>query len=82
LNCVNNLSKTDERDDVKIPAASLIGDLNRREKKWMLPQEFSLIKVLPGDPGQPKSGSQPPGQSPTPTNLNAAAPEFQPTALE
>lgn len=81
LTCVNNLSKNDERDDVKIPAASLIGDLNRREKKWMLPQEFSLIKVLPGDPGQPKSGSQPPRGS-TPTNLNAAAPEFQPTALE
>ncbi|KAL4874731.1 transcription factor/nuclear export subunit protein 2-domain-containing protein [Aspergillus karnatakaensis] len=42
LTCVNQLSQNDERDDVKIPAASLIGDLNRREKKWMLPQAFHL----------------------------------------
>lgn len=44
LKCVNHLSHNDERDDVKTPAASLIGDLNRREKKWMLPQAFNEIK--------------------------------------
>lgn len=43
LTCVNTLSKEDKRDDVKIPAASLIGDLNRREKKWMLPQAFMIV---------------------------------------
>ncbi|KAJ6053364.1 uncharacterized protein N7446_009376 [Penicillium canescens] len=72
LNCVNNLSKNDERDDVKIPAASLIGDLNRREKKWMLPQAFNMVKAADA---QAHSGSQHPA---TPT-LNAAAPEFNPT---
>lgn len=87
LTCVNNLSKNDERDDVKIPAASLIGDLNRREKKWMLPQAFNLAKTQPG--AEPKAGSQPPSdgkagtpraQSATPTPLNASAPEFKPTS--
>ncbi|KAJ5573603.1 uncharacterized protein N7459_008030 [Penicillium hispanicum] len=81
LACVNTLSKNDERDDVKIPAASLIGDLNRREKKWMLPQAFNLVKAQP-DGGQAKAGSQPPGtpqpRPSTPASLNAAAPEFKP----
>lgn len=87
LNCVNSLSKNDERDDVKIPAASLIGDLNRREKKWMLPQAFNLAKTQPG--ADSKAGSQPPAdgkvgtpraQSATPTPLNASAPEFKPAS--
>jgi THO complex subunit 2 len=43
LACVNSLSQNDERNDVKTPAASLIGDLNRREKKWMLPQAFMIV---------------------------------------
>ncbi|CAI7576831.1 unnamed protein product, partial [Penicillium pancosmium] len=82
--CVDTLSEEDERDDVKIPAASLIGDLNRREKNWMLPQAFNLIKHPDG--GQPNTGSHPPAdhfdkagtpgsQSPA---LNATAPEFKP----
>ncbi|KAJ5619079.1 hypothetical protein N7510_003063 [Penicillium lagena] len=83
LTAVNTLSKTDERDDVKIPAASLIGDLNRREKKWMLPQEFNLVQAQAGA-GQGRAGStvDKPGtsrpQSATPTPLNAAATEFKP----
>jgi THO complex subunit 2 len=43
LACVNSLSQNDDRSDVKTPAASLIGDLNRREKKWMLPQAFMIV---------------------------------------
>lgn len=85
LNCVNHLSKNDERDDVKIPAASLIGDLNRREKKWMLPQAFNLVKAQ-GDTGPSKSGSQGPGTpqlgSSMPTALNGAANEFRPSTGE
>lgn len=78
--CVNTLSKNDERDDVKIPAASLIGDLNKREKKWLLPNAFALLK---GEiPGQKKSASQPPGNASTAAQLNASAPEFKPTASE
>ncbi|KAJ5177028.1 uncharacterized protein N7482_002905 [Penicillium canariense] len=89
LDTVNDLSKNDKRDDVKIPAASLIGDFNRRSKQWMLPQEFYLNNSNAPDAGQAKSGSQPPAdrtgkadssrpQSSTPTPLNASAPEFTP----
>lgn len=75
LSCVDHLSKNDERDDVKIPAASLIGDLNRREKQWMLPQAFNLVAQpqstdKAGKPGTPGSA--------TPVPLNASAPEFNP----
>ena len=97
LTSVNNLSKNDERDDVKIPAASLIGDLNRREKKWMLPQAFMIAsptaskgqgaaaskneQMAVDKAGAGKSKSpQPPSSRSTP--LNAAAPDFKPTAAE
>lgn len=43
LSIVNHLKTSDTRDDVKIPAASLIGDLNKREKKWLLPQAFMIV---------------------------------------
>ncbi|KAL4909391.1 hypothetical protein BDW74DRAFT_146483 [Aspergillus multicolor] len=78
---VNNLSQTDERDDVKIPAASLIGDLNRREKKWMLPQAFMTSNQLPLGKGSQPTGRATPSRpdSTTPTPFNAAAPEFKPS---
>ncbi|THC95729.1 hypothetical protein EYZ11_004807 [Aspergillus tanneri] len=90
LNSVNNLSQNDERDDVKIPAASLIGDLNRREKKWMLPQAFMITsQPLPAKGNLPKTENlatdkagkpgTPRPQSTTPT-LNATAPVFKPPA--
>ncbi|KAL4925390.1 putative THO complex component (Rlr1) [Aspergillus undulatus] len=83
---VNKLSQNDERDDVKIPAASLIGDLNRREKKWMLPQAFMISnQPLPkGSQPADKAGSTPASrpQSTTPTSFNAAAPEFKPSGAE
>ncbi|KAE8149984.1 transcription factor/nuclear export subunit protein 2-domain-containing protein [Aspergillus avenaceus] len=84
LASVNNLSQTDERDDVKIPAASLIGDLNRREKKWMLPQAFMITsQPAAGKGNAPRSepdkiaGGKAGSQSTNPA-LNAAAAEFKP----
>ena len=62
LKCVNDLSHHDKRDDVKIPAASLIGDLNRRERKWIAPQAFMIINQPvppPSAPSTPKSTSGP-----------------------
>lgn len=90
LTSVNNLSHNDERDDVKTPAASLIGDLNRREKKWMLPQAFNEIKgpVAAAANQTPKNESATTdktaagasrSQSATPAQLNAAAPTFKPS---
>ncbi|KAB8264091.1 transcription factor/nuclear export subunit protein 2-domain-containing protein [Aspergillus pseudonomiae] len=89
LTSVNNLSQNDERDDVKIPAASLIGDLNRREKKWMLPQAFMITSQPAAGKGNPPksesvdknaNGKSLPSrpQSSTP-GLNASATEFKPT---
>jgi THO complex subunit 2 len=45
LQCVNSLSN-DEREDVKIPAASLKGDFSKREKEWLLPQAFMIVGYL------------------------------------
>jgi THO complex subunit 2 len=79
LNCVDRLSKTDERDDVKIPAASLIGDLNRREKKWMLPQAFNILAApLQSRPQQSADKAGKAGTPGSATLLNASAPEFSP----
>ncbi|KAF9891001.1 hypothetical protein FE257_005258 [Aspergillus nanangensis] len=79
LTCVNTLSKEDERDDVKIPAASLIGDLNRREKKWLLPQAFMITNQPVGrsKPDEKNAKSSTPHAESTPT-LNASAAEFKP----
>ncbi|CBF86420.1 hypothetical protein AN2226.2 [Aspergillus nidulans FGSC A4] len=79
---VNNLSQNDERDDVKIPAASLIGDLNRREKKWMLPQAFMITNQPVPSKGSQATGRATPSRpnSTTPTPFNAAAPEFKPSS--
>ncbi|KAL4807755.1 transcription factor/nuclear export subunit protein 2-domain-containing protein [Aspergillus unguis] len=83
---VNNLSQNDERDDVKIPAASLIGDLNRREKKWMLPQAFMISnQPMPkGAQANDRTGKTPASrpESTTPTPFNAAAPEFKPSGAD
>lgn len=71
LKSVTDLSKNDERDDVKISAASLIGDLNRREKKWMLPQAFMTSPIPPpsakaqGEATPPTSKEQPPADKGT-----------------
>ncbi|OAX84090.1 hypothetical protein ACJ72_01548 [Emergomyces africanus] len=92
--CVNNLKTTDPRDDVKIPAASLIGDLNRREKKWLLPQAFMIVSLpvtnMEHGANSPKNESLPsdkakartpqPGSA-TPKPLNASAHDFKPSGM-
>ena len=40
---ITELSKTESREDLKIAATSLLGNLKRREKDWMMPQAFSLV---------------------------------------
>ncbi|EFW23119.1 THO complex component [Coccidioides posadasii str. Silveira] len=81
LTIVNNLKTTDSRDDVKIPAASLIGDLQRREKKWLLPQAFMLNQSVAAEKTAGAKSATPQSRSATPkAGLNAAAPEFKPTS--
>lgn len=40
---VTELSKSESREDLKILATSLLGNLRRREKDWVLPQAFNLV---------------------------------------
>ena len=43
---VLELSKSEAREDLKLVAMSLLGNLKRREKEWVLPQAFSLVYSL------------------------------------
>ncbi|KAL8979668.1 MAG: hypothetical protein Q9205_005058, partial [Flavoplaca limonia] len=41
--CIERLSKTEvNRPDLQLAAASLLGNIRRREKAWVLPQAFAL----------------------------------------
>lgn len=44
---VTALSKSETRADLKLAATSLLGDLKRREKFWMMPQAFRLVSIDP-----------------------------------
>ena len=46
VSTINDLIKTETREDLKIAATSLLGSLRRREKEWMLPQAFNLVNLL------------------------------------
>lgn len=46
---LTELSKSEKREDIRIAATSLLGNLKRREKHWMLPQAFNLVGLLPFD---------------------------------
>lgn len=43
VSSITELSKSESRVDLKIAATSLLGNLKRREKEWVLPQAFSLV---------------------------------------
>ncbi|KAL8769377.1 MAG: hypothetical protein Q9209_004604 [Squamulea sp. 1 TL-2023] len=45
--CVERLSKTEvNRPDLQLAAASLLGNIRRREKAWVLPQAFALVSSV------------------------------------
>ncbi|MCJ1307637.1 THO complex subunit 2 [Agyrium rufum] len=79
---MTELSKGESRDDLKLAALSLLGNLKRREKDWVLPQAFSLNESTPVAPGTVRSSSAKPS-TPQPESrisvLNARAPEFKPS---
>ena len=52
LTSIGELSKSENREDLKVAATSLIGALKRREKDWVLPQAFNLVSI-----GSPKNTS-------------------------
>ena len=42
---IMGLSKMETREDLKIAASSLLGNLKRREKDWVIPQAFHLVSA-------------------------------------
>ena len=43
--CAEELGRSESRDDLKIAAMALLGNLKRREKDWMIPQAFNLVSI-------------------------------------
>lgn len=43
VSSIMGLSKSETREDLKIAASSLLGNLKRREKEWVIPQAFHLV---------------------------------------
>ncbi|KAF2484568.1 transcription factor/nuclear export subunit protein 2-domain-containing protein [Neohortaea acidophila] len=72
---VEELSKEETRQDLKLAARSLLGPLEKRKPKWMFPQAFRLSDTA-------KEGGRANTQTPEPgtgtPRLNAAAQEFKP----
>ncbi|MCJ1286497.1 THO complex subunit 2 [Xylographa opegraphella] len=80
---ITELSRTEKREDLKIAATSLLGNLRRREKDWVLPQAFSLNKAAVNGANGTRSTSAklttPQPESEGNKTLNAMAPEFKPS---
>ncbi|KAI9731768.1 MAG: THO complex subunit 2 [Cirrosporium novae-zelandiae] len=76
---ITDLSKSESREDLKIAAMSLMGNLKKRESLWVLPHAFNIIdqpangqrssSTRPGTPKTSSSACKP---------LNAGATEFKP----
>lgn len=45
VSSITELSRSESRVDLKIAATSLLGNLKKREKDWVLPQAFSLVST-------------------------------------
>ena len=45
VSSITEISKSESREDLKIAATSLLGNLKRREKDWVLPQAFNLVST-------------------------------------
>ena len=43
VRCLEEVSKSDSRSDLKLAALSLLGNVRRREGQWIEKQEFSLV---------------------------------------
>ncbi|EMC97097.1 hypothetical protein BAUCODRAFT_52771, partial [Baudoinia panamericana UAMH 10762] len=77
------ISKEDSRQDLKLMALSLLGPLKTREKAWVMPQAFRLAVASKEGESASRAASVKP-ETPMPEDatpkLNAAAPEFKPSA--
>lgn len=72
---ISGLGKSDQ-GDIRVPSLSLMADLNKAEKSWILPQAFrkGQEKAADGATITPKASTPGPAEQ----VLNAAAAEFKP----
>lgn len=96
VSSISELSKSEAREDLKIAASSLLGNLKRREKDWVLPQAFNLVSteephIHGHDSYTPKTESATNGaggaragsnKSTTPHQGGHTPKNFNPTAVE
>ncbi|KAL8853645.1 MAG: hypothetical protein Q9221_001456 [Calogaya cf. arnoldii] len=68
--CIERLSKTEvNRPDLQLAAASLLGNIRRREKAWVLPQAFALVSTADANQSIPPTQQS---QSPNDQTTNGA----------
>lgn len=88
---ITKISKDDPRGDLKLSAMSLIGNLRRLEKAWVLPQAFRIVSVdmialnrRISDEKQKNNAipAQKPGSSRSGTPVAGNATPLNPTASE
>ena len=83
VDCITKLSQNESRGDLKLAAASLLGNLKRMEKNWVMPQAFNLVEGGANAPNSGRAGSAKPStprpESESTKTLNPKALEFQPT---
>lgn len=69
--CIEQVMKSEvKREDLHLAAASLLGNLRRREKEWVIPQAFSLVSNAES---QPHHLSTQPPQSRNESGVNGAS---------
>jgi THO complex subunit 2 len=73
---ISRLGQSDQ-GDIKVPSLSLMADLNKAEKSWILPQAFrkGQDKASEGSIATPKASTPTPAEKP----FDAEATEFQPS---
>ena len=96
LASITELSKNESREDLKIAATSLIGALKKREKNWVLPQAFNLVRLrksyllaynanlsqIEGNQGGVNGTRATPARSSTPKSSNAVTKPLNPKASD
>ncbi len=76
IEAVTSVSRSDPREDLKVTALSLLGGLNKRKAKWVLPQDFRISIVPDVKPREESSSTLAPVAK---TALDPKAPDSLPS---
>ncbi|KAK5111218.1 hypothetical protein LTR62_005246 [Meristemomyces frigidus] len=84
INATKELSEKDSRQDLKLMAMSVWGQLRKQESSWVMPQAFRLHEVKDTEKADSRATSAVPATAGTAdkdaAKLNAAAADFKPKA--